>query len=159
MSKWIEIDPSKKQDDRPRIDLDGLCESNDLRWFSYQECANCRKHVTFCQCEKDKKDHKVVYFCHESHLDTGVKFYKKRDMAEQVLLFDSHRMSPRYRDASWVAWAGNRGLRILTTMNEADRAEVQKRKAALAAMKEASASGEMVNVEAGVAPMSTISVV
>lgn len=147
MRTEIKFENGKKQEERVFIDLSGLCNELNLRWFSYQEEVKGQKD------DNGKPKMRTVYFIHENGLTTGVKFVTKRDMTEHVLAFSSHCASPRNRGASFVAWAGLRGCRILTTMSEEQRKEVQRAKAALAAMKEASAAGEMVNVEAGVAPV------
>ncbi len=161
MSKRVEIEigkqetPAQKDERRAaRIDLNGICKSLGLRWFSYKECFNCRKVETDCACSKEKADLRVVYFIHERGLTTGVKFVRKTDMAETAVQFHAARST--WSDIDLVIWAGRRGLRILTTMSPEKRAEIQAAKAALEAMKEASASGSFANVEAGVAPVSEV---
>lgn len=152
MRTEIQFENGKKQEERVHIDLNGLCNELNLRWFSYQEEVRGQKD------ENGKQKMRTVYFIHENGLTTGVKFVTKRDMSEHVLAFASHRASPRRRNADFISWAGVRGCRILTTMSEEARAEVRRAKAALEAMKEASSAGEMVNVEAGIAPVSQVEV-
>lgn len=134
-------------EDSTRSNFESLCNELNLRWFSYKEDAGHGKSQAAAQKQR------VVYFIHENGLTTGVKFVYKHEMSDQVLAFSVHRMSPRHHDASFVAWAGRQGMRLQTTMSEASRREVQRQKAMLEAMKEASAAGEMTAVEAGVAPV------
>lgn len=159
MNKRVEImveksaTPEQKDEqhfERARVDLNGLCKSHNLHWLSYKECFACRQTDTNCSCKKENKDIRVVYFIHERGETTGLKFLRKLDMAEAVVNFVA---AQRMRDVSLVIWGGRQGFRVLTTMSAEKRAEIKAHKAALEAMKEASAAGEMVNVEAGVAPL------
>lgn len=158
MSKRVEIEvvshqsPEQKDEQEfqsARVDLSRLCEKLNLRWFSYQEEIPGQRGVP-----PEDRAKRTVFFIHERGTETGVKFMRKREMADQVVLFYVARLV--WRDEVFVQWAGRRGLHILTTMSEADRKEVQRQKAALEAMKEASAAGEMVNVEAGLAPLQSV---
>ena len=163
MSKRVEIKIEKeatpeqkdeRQFQQSHIDLNKLCAEMNLRWFSYKECSNCRKVETDCSCTKDKADLRVVYFISERGESTGLKFSRKRDMAEQMVSYYSTWAGPRA--LSLVIWGGQRGCRILTTMSEASRKEVQRAKASLEALKEASRAGEHATVEAGVAPVEVV---
>lgn len=163
MTKRVEIMIEKEttpeqKDERAyqasRVDLNALCKIENLRWFSYKECFYCHRLEVDCECKPDKADIRVVYFIHERSTSTGCKFLRKRDMAEHTMLYSIARLcDPTH---SFVIWSGRRGCRILTTMSEESRKEVQRAKATLEAMKEASAAGEMVNIEAGVAPMTEV---
>lgn len=160
MTKRVEIEmkaesPAQKDERRAsRIDLNGICKHLGLRWFSYKECFHCHKVEVDCQCKKDKQDLRVVYFIHERNLTTGVRFNRKTDMAETMVQY--HAACSTWDDTELVLWAGRRGLHILTTMSAEKRKEVQAAKAALEAMKEASAAGEHVNVIAGVQPVAEV---
>ena len=146
MRTEIEMENGRKREEHIRIDLQGLCGECNLNWFSYQECGNCKEVLVNCQCKKEKRAPRTVYFIHENGLTTGAKYLRKQEMAENVLAFSIHRLVPRNRHNSFIAWAGVRGARILTTMSEEARNEVRRAKAALEAMKEASAAGEVVAV-------------
>lgn len=167
MSKRVEITVEKpespeQKDTRKasRIDLNGICAHLACRWFSYKECFHCHRVEHDCECKDEKQDLRVVFFIHErsdtvGNETTGLRFNRKNDMAEAMVQY--YAASAAWPDISLVRWAGARGIRILTTMSEEKRKEIQARKAELEAMKEASAAGEMVNVEAGVAPMTEVS--
>lgn len=146
MRTEIEMENGRKKEEFIRIDLPGLCGECNLNWFSYQECGNCKEVLTNCLCKKEKRAPRTVYFIHEHGFTTGAKYLRKQEMAENVLAFSIHRLVPRNRQNSFITWVGVRGARILTTMSEAARNEVRRAKAALEAMKEASASGEIVTV-------------
>lgn len=163
MNKRVEIKIEKEatpeqKDERAfqqaRIDLNYLCKLENLRWFSYKECLYCRNLEIDCECKPEKADIRVVYFIHEHGTTTGCKFLRKRDMAEHTMLYSIARLC--WPEESFVLWSGKRGVRILTVMSEERRKEVQQARAALEAMKEASAAGEMVNIEAGLAPMTEV---
>lgn len=146
MSKRVEIEIGKpetaqQKDEKAyqaaRIDINHLCKIENLRWFSYKECFNCRRLEIDCECKDGKADIRVVYFIHERGLETGVKFLRKRDMAEHTMLFSVAKLC--WPGESFVVWSGRRGARILTTMSMESREEVQAQRAALEAMKEVSA--------------------
>lgn len=112
MNKRIEIDMNKSNEDT-RIDLKGICADLDLRYLQYEEDTG----------QKDQTGtpiFRTVFFIHERGLETGLRFVRKREMAEQMVLFHAARL--RDNNTSLVSWGGRRGLPMRTTVSAEERA-------------------------------------
>lgn len=157
MTKRVEINMNESDRDAAaarKLPLNELCKRMHLRWQSYKECFNCHNVESLCNCNKEKRDLKVVYFIAQEGFTTGVRYNQKLVMSEDVTAFLAVRLTDR--NAELVPWAGARGRRIMTTMNEEGRKAVQARKEAMRKMQEAVEQGEMANVDAGVASLKEV---
>ena len=128
----IEVNKSPEQKDeqafrRTRVDLNELCKQLHMSWFSFQECAHCKRVVEKCDCKECQS--RVVFFIHQNELTTGVKFLHKREMAEQVLLFAAANAAKP--DMGWIEWAGRRGLHVQAQTSEEKRKEIRHAREAL----------------------------